>query len=200
VHSPKIDSGDLLAPPVVARDQPTWVNESFTLEGSFTIERDGVLQAIAGMFEAVMAGEVLMSNNPRSADHMEHRWNSVYPLPEPVAVSRGDAVSATIKVNVDDERVTWRVAIGEGSNRRVFNQSTFFASILTSDDLDRLAKTHVPRLGSKGKVWRAGLEMVGQGLTIAELERELREKFPEVLTSAHKASEFVGHLVATAEA
>ncbi len=200
VHSPKLDGDDLLAAPVVARDQPTWVNESFTLEGSFTIERDGVLQAIAGMFEAVMAGEVLMSNNPRSADHMEHRWNSLYPLPEPVAVRAGDTVSATIKVDVDDERVTWRVAVGEGATRRVFNQSTFFASILTRDDLDRLAKTHVPQLGSKGELWRAGLEMVAKGLTIAELESELSQRFPDVLTSAHKASEFVGHLVATAEA
>jgi protein arginine N-methyltransferase 1 len=200
VHSPKLDADDLLAAPLVARDQPTWVNESFSLEGSFIIERDGVLQAIAGMFEAVMARDVLMSNNPRSADHMEHRWNSLYPLPEPVAVNAGDSVSAIIKVNVDDERVTWRVTVGDGSNRRVFNQSTFFASILTSDDLDRLAKTHVPHLGSKGAVWKAGLEMVGQGLTIAELERELRQRFPEVLTSAQKASEFVGHLVATAEA
>jgi hypothetical protein len=131
---------------------------------------------------------------------MEHRWNSLYPLPEPVAVRAGDAVNATIKVNVDDERVSWRVTIGEGGARRVFDQSTFFASILTRDDLDRLAKTHVPRLGSKGAVWRAGLELVGEGLTVAELERELARQFPEVLPSARKASEFVGHLVATAEA
>ena len=200
VHSPKLDRDDLLADPVVAREQPTWVNESFTLDGSFAIERDGLLQAIAGMFEAVMAGDVLMSNNPRSADHMEHRWNSVYPLPEPIAVRAGDTVVVSIKVNVDDERVTWRVEVGEAPNRRVFNQSTFFAPILTSDDLARLAKTHVPRLGSKGAVWRAGLEMVDQGMTVAELERELGRKFPEVLTSAQKASEFVGHLVTTAEA
>jgi SAM-dependent methyltransferase len=200
VHSPKLDSDDLLASPVVAREQPTWVNESFALEGTFTIERDGLLHAIGGMFEAVMAGDVLMSNNPRSADHMGHRWNSLYPLPEPVAVSAGDAVSATINVNVDDERVTWRVTVGEGPSTRVFNQSTFFASILTHDDLARIAKSHVPRLGPKGAVWRAGLEMVTRGLTVGELERELAERFPTVLTSPHKASEFVGHLVATAEA
>jgi SAM-dependent methyltransferase len=200
VHSPKLDSGDLLAAPVVAREQPSWVNESFTLEGSFTIEHDGMLQAIGGMFEAVMCGDVLMSNNPRSSDHMEHRWNSLYPLPEPVEVHVGDVVSATIKVNVDDERVTWRVTVGDGPNGRVFNQSTFFASILTHDDLARLAKTHVPRLSPKGAVWRAGLEMVTQGLTVGELERELAARFPSVLSTPHKASEFVGHLVATAEA
>jgi Ribosomal protein L11 methyltransferase (PrmA) len=200
VHSPKLNSVDLLAAPVMAREQASWVNESFTLEGSFSIERDGMVQAIGGMFEAVMADDVLMSNNPRSPDHMEHRWNSLYPLPEPVAVSSGDTVSATINVNVDDERVTWRVTVGDGPTRRVFDQSTFFASILTHDDLARLAKTHVPRLGKKGAVWRAGLELVTQGLTIGQLERELAERFPTVLTSPHKASEFVGHLVATAEA
>jgi hypothetical protein len=200
VHSPKIDSNDLLAEPVVARDQPTWINESFTLEGSFTIERDGTLQAIAGMFEAVMADGVLMSNNPRSADHMERRWNSLYPLPEPVAVRAGDTASATVNVNIDDERVTWRVTVGEGSTRRVFSQSTFFASILTSDDVRRLAKDHVPQLGSKGAMWQSGLQLVAQGLTVGELEAQLVQQFPAILTTAHKASEFVGHLVTTAEA
>jgi hypothetical protein len=63
-----------------------------------------------------------------------------------------------------------------------------------------LAKDHVPQLGHKGAMWRAGMEMIASGLTIGELEHELGAKFPTVLTSAHKASEFVGHLVATAEA
>jgi SAM-dependent methyltransferase len=200
VHSPKLAADDLLAAPIVAREQPTWVNESFTLEGSFVIERDGTLQAIAGMFDAVMADGVSMSNNPRSVDHMEHRWNSLYPLPEPVVVHIGETVSTTINVNVDDERVTWRLTVGEGASRRVFKQSTFFASILTTADLARLAKTHVPQFGAKGAMWRAGLDLVAKGLTVGELERELGEQFPELLGSAHKATEFVGHLVATAEA
>jgi hypothetical protein len=131
---------------------------------------------------------------------MEHRWNSVYPLPEPVAVRAGDAVSATINVNVEDERVTWRVTVGEGPGRRQFNQSTFFASILTTDDLARLAKTHVPQIGAKGTMWRAGLDLVAKGLTVGELERELGQQFPDLLSTATKAAEFVGHLVATAEA
>lgn len=200
VHSSKLGADDLLAPPIVAREQPTWVNESFALEGTFVIERDGVLQAIAGMFEAVMADGVLMSNNPCSADHMEHRWNSVYPLPEPVVVRTGDAVSTTIKVNIDDERVTWRVTMGDGATRRVFDQSTFFASILTTADLARLTKTHVPQIGAKGAMWRAGLDLVAKGLTIGELERELAQQFPDLLNTANEATEFVGHLVATAEA
>ncbi len=184
----------------MVRDQPTWINESFTVEASFTIERDGVLRAIAGMFDAVMADGISMSNNPCSADHMDHRWNSVYPLPEPIAVRAGDTVAATLDVDVDDERVTWRVTIGEGADRRVFNMSTFFASFLTPDDVRRLSKTYVPQVGTKGAMWRAGLEMVAQGLTIGELEHALVDQFPAVLTSAHKATEFVGHLVATAEA
>ncbi len=200
VYTPKLDGDDLLAAPVVAREQPTWNNESFTIAASFTIERDGVLQAMAGMFEAVMADGVLMSNNPRSADHMEHRWNSVYPLPEPVAVRVGDSVSTSIDVNVDDERVTWQVTVGDGPTRRSFKQSTFFASILTADDLRGLAKDHVPQFGSKGAMWHAGLDLVAQGLTIGELERELGKRFPALLPTAHKASKFVGHLVATAQA
>ena len=131
---------------------------------------------------------------------MEHRWNSVYPLPEPVAVRAGDTVEAAVAIDVSDERVTWRVAIDGSGPRRVFNLSTFFASFLTPDDVRRLSKTYVPQVGAKGAMWRDGLEMVTQGLTIGELERDLLEKYPTLLTSAHKATEFVGHLVATAEA
>jgi SAM-dependent methyltransferase len=200
VHSPKIDGDDLLAEPVTVREQPTWLDESFTVACSFTIERDGVLQAIAGMFEAVMAEGVLMSNNPRSPDHMEHRWNSLYPLREPVAVTIGDTVTASVDVNFDDDRVSWKVSVGDGPTRRSFNQSTFFGSFLTPRDVRRLSKDHVPEFGSKGAVWHAGLELVAKGLTVGELERELAERFPAVLSSQHKASEFVGHLVATAEA
>ena len=200
VHSPMVERGDLLAGPVVVRDQPTWINESFVIEASFTIERDGVLRGIAGMFEAEMTDGISMSNNPCSADHMEHRWNSVYPLPEPVAVRAGDAVAARLSVDVDDERVTWRVTIGEDRGRRLFTMSTFFASFLTPDDVRRLSKAYVPQVGTKGAMWRVGLELVAQGLTIGELEHQLVERFPAVLTSAHKATEFVGHLVATAEA
>jgi ribosomal protein L11 methyltransferase PrmA len=200
VHSPRITGDDLLAPPVVCREQPTWVNESFTLDASFTIEHDGVLQAIAGMFDAVMVDGVSMSNNPCSPDRMEHRWNSLYPLPEPVAVHAGDNIDARVSVDVVDERVTWQATIGDGPGRRSFKQSTFFATILTADDLRRLAKDHVPRLGTKGEIWRVGFELVQQGLTVGELERELANRFPAVLTSPHKASEFVGHLVTTAEA
>ena len=49
-------------------------------------------------------------------------------------------------------------------------------------------------------MWRAGLDLVAKGLTIDELERELRQQFPDLLGRASKAAEFVGHLVATAEA
>ncbi len=200
VYTPKLHSDDLLAAPVVGREQPSWINESFTVAASFTIERDGVLQAMAGMFEAVMADGVLMSNNPRSADYMEQRWNSVYPLPEPVAVRTGDSVTTSIDVNVDDDRVTWQVTVGNGPTRRSFKQSTFFAPILTAHDLRALAKDHVPQISPKGVMWRAGLDLVAQGLTIGELERELGKRFAALLPTAHKASKFVGHLVATAQA
>ena len=49
-------------------------------------------------------------------------------------------------------------------------------------------------------MWRAGLDLVAKGLTIGELERELGQQFPDLLSTANKATEFVGHLVATAEA
>jgi hypothetical protein len=142
----------------------------------------------------------VMSNDPCSPDHMDHRWNSLYPLPEPVAVRDGDTVAASINVDVDDERVSWRVTIGTGETRRALNMSTFFASFLTPDDLRRLSKSYVPQVGARGAMWRVGLDMVARGLTIGELEHQLAVRFPAVLSSAHKATEFVGHLVATAEA
>jgi SAM-dependent methyltransferase len=200
VHSPQLTADNLLADPVVVREQSSSVNESFVIEAEFVVERDGVLQGIAGMFEAVMVDGVLMSNNPRSADHMEHRWNSVYPLPELVRVSVGDRVTTSLDVSVTDERVTWKIAVDSGAAPRRFTGSTFFAAFLTANDVRRMSKDYVPELGAKGAVWRAGLDLVNAGLSIGELEQTLANRFPNVLTSPYKASEFVGHLVTTAEA
>jgi SAM-dependent methyltransferase len=200
VHSPQLTADNLLADPVVVREQPSSINESFVVEAEFVVERDGVLQGVAGMFEAVMVDGVVMSNNPRSADHMEHRWNSVYPLPEPVPVSAGDRVTTSLDVGVTDERVTWRIAVDNGVATRTFTGSTFFAAFLTANDVRRMSKDYVPEIGPKGAVWRSGLDLVHAGLSVGELERTLAERFPTVLTSPQKAGEFVGHLVTTAEA
>jgi SAM-dependent methyltransferase len=200
VHSPKLNGEDLLADPVVVREQPTWVNESFHVDAAFTIDHSGSLQGIAGMFEAVMASDVLMSNNPRSADHMEHRWNSVYPLPEPIEVQPGDTIRASVAVDLDDDRVTWTIGVDAGGQQRSFKQSTFFASFLTASSLQRLSKEYVPQVGARGAVWRAGLELVADGLSIGELEDRLANQFPDVLNSPRRARQFVEHLVTTAEA
>jgi SAM-dependent methyltransferase len=200
VHSPQLTADNLLADPVVVREQLSSINESFAVEAEFVVERDGVLQGIAGMFEAVMVDGVLMSNNPRSDDYMEHRWNSVYPLSQPVPVSLGDRVTTSLDVGVSDERVTWTIAVDNGEATGTFTGSTFFAAFLTANDVRRLSKDYVPAIGPKGAVWRSGLDLVNAGLSVGELERTLAERFPTVLTSPHKATEFVGHLVTTAEA
>src|SRR4029079_18119841 len=112
-----------------------------------------------------------------------------------VVVRAGDTATAAVAVDVDDERVTWQVTVGDGPGRRSFKQSTFFASILTADDLRRLSKDHVPQLGAKGEIWRVGFELVQQGLTVGELERELADRFHAVLTTPHQERELRAHLV-----
>lgn len=195
IHSPQLTATDLLAAPVVVDERPSWVDGPLSLDVSFTIERAGRLQAIAGMFEAVMADGVLMSNNPASPDHMLHRWNSLYPLSEPVEVHAGDVVTAQVQINADDDRASWRVQVG---GRRV-QQSTFFSSFLTSHDLERGARSYVPTLGSRGELWRAGIDLVIAGRTVEQLETELAARFPVELRTAGAARAFVTQLVAAVD-
>lgn len=196
IHSPQLTADDLLATPVVVDERVSWADEPMSLDASFTVERPGRLQAVAGMFEAVMVDGVLMSNNPASPDHMQHRWNSLYPLPEPVDVRVGDEVSAHVQISPEDDRARWTVSVGD---RRRVQQSTFFSSFLTAHDLERAARSYVPSLGSRGEVWRAGLDLVVAGRTVAEIEAELAHRFPDELRTSGAARAFVSQLVAAVD-
>lgn len=197
VHSPQLSVDELLAAPLVAGERASWIDEPFTLDATFVIERSGRMQAIAGMFDALMGDGLHMSNNPAGPDHMQHRWNSVYPLSEPVDVEAGDVVVAHLDVSPEDERVSWRVAVGVDGRAR--QQSTFFGSFLTPDDLQRTARSYVPSLGAKGELWRAGLDLIEAGRSVAEIEAELSARFPAQLRASISARQFVNQLVAAVD-
>ena len=86
-------------------------NTPFNGQASLLIGRDGVLQGLLGMFVATMAPGVTMTNDPACDDHMDHRWQTLLPLADPLDVRVGDVVEASLSVWPASYTASWTVRV-----------------------------------------------------------------------------------------
>ena len=73
------------------------------------------------------------------------------------------------------------------------------SGIKTRDDVRRSRSEYRPRRGRRGEARRRVLELCDGEHTLAEIERQLREEFPDVLRSDAEASAFVARIARQAE-
>ncbi|HUP76878.1 MAG TPA: 50S ribosomal protein L11 methyltransferase [Acidimicrobiales bacterium] len=102
-----------------------------------TIEREGDLHGIAGMFIAQLAPSVTLTNCPLLSP-VFRRWQIFYPLPRCIAVFRGDVVVVAFDIRPRTYIAKWTVDV----HRRVRNEcraksrsSTALGEFLTRHDL-----------------------------------------------------------------
>ncbi|MDQ1315297.1 MAG: methyltransferase 25 protein, partial [Pseudomonadota bacterium] len=96
-HAINLVRDDVLCPPAdlgvvdLYADNP----EFFSWSAELRIERDGVMDGIAGWFECELADDVWMTNSPLAEEPI-HRPQAFLPIGEAVQVKAGDIVKASI--------------------------------------------------------------------------------------------------------
>ena len=113
----------------------------FSLEALLPVTRAGTLHGVAGMFEATLAPNVVMTNDPTMTDTMLDRWQNLYPLSTAVEVAVGDSVGATFNVRPRGDHVEWSVRIERGGATIAHERhSSFLGRFLCADDLGPLRR------------------------------------------------------------
>ena len=128
-HPVKLDAGDLAgaASEVGSVDLGAAVADTFSWTVRLEVERDTVVQGIAGWFDAELSPGVRMTNSPLSAQRID-RPQAFLPI-EPTAVSAGRHLRATITMRPADELIAWDVEAPEGGAHH--RRSTAFAAALS---------------------------------------------------------------------
>lgn len=154
--------------------QPCWV-----------AARSGELHGLLVWIDLELADGVVFSNQP-SGD--SRGWDQLFlPLVEPVAVAAGATVAARMATlgpaRGGPQWWTWRVRVDD----RDQEMNTFNGVPLSRERLVRARIDRRPRLSPRGQLRLAALQLMDGNWTVEELARELRERYPERLTTDAEA-------------
>ena len=160
--------------------------ESITYSQTFDSESDFDSELAEGVFMSTAPG------HPRTEYAGEIYPNIFAPWPGAVEIDAEDEIHASLRFNAvkDDYVWQWNTRIEAGDSRRPkaeFRQSNFNSRFLSAADLHKRAPTHRPRLNRDGIIARTILELMGDGLTHAELAQIVTQRFPQEFSDEKEA-------------
>ena len=122
----------------------------------------------------------------------------LFPWPTPVEVARGDRITVDVDATLmrHDYIWTWKthVAGEDGTEKAAFSQSTFHGWPLSPATLRKWAASAVPALSEEGRIARAVLEAMNEGVRLGEIAKQIAASFPSRFPRPGDALSFVAEL------
>jgi protein arginine N-methyltransferase 1 len=171
------------------RDRITW-----------TAKQRGTGHGFAAGFDRTLADGIWMSNAPGTADEDRPTIYPTlfFPWPSAVELEVGDLISVQVDATLmrEDYVWTWRTHIADrsGNHKTAFTQSTFFGLPLSPRTLRTRAASAVPSLNEDGRIARAVLEAMSEGVPLGEIARRIETRFARRFPRQSDALNFVVEL------
>lgn len=182
----------LLGSPLTAAhlDMRTITPATFAIDVTLTVNRRGTLHGIGGWFRAQLSPSTTLSNAPLAQPRLNRR-DVFFPIDRPMTVAPGDEVRVRMRVVPAETIVRWTVDV----NGCTFRHSTFNGMLVAREDLARMHPQFVPELTPRGHARLSVLELCDGVTPLAEIEREVFRRHPDLFTSAADAGAFVAEVV-----
>lgn len=162
------------------------------------VTRTGTLHGLGCWFVAQLSPSVTMSNSPLHEQRVDRR-NVFFPLDRPVPVQAGDSVTVTMQILPVQIAVTWKVEIRKEDHTETehlrFTHSTLNGMLIAREDLQRTHPAFVPTLSSWGTARLTVLTLCDGIRPLAQIERELFHRHPDLFPSLSNAATFVAEVV-----
>jgi len=184
--------------PISADFRPMEADAVLRIDGSTRMTRAGRLHGLACWFAARMTDSdpsIVMTNAPGAPNRIGRR-NVFLPLHPAVTVRAGDRLDLDLRVRPRDMVVSWSVEVTTASGVTRMKHSTLGGMLLTREDLKAQHPASRPRLTPRGLARRTLLELCDGDRSIAEIEREMRRRHPDLFASDDGAQAFVAEVVA----
>lgn len=154
-----------------------------TGELTWTAERPGTAHGLVVWFDAELAEGIGFSNAPGQPELIYGQ--AFFPLQEPVTLSEGDQVSATLKANLVDDDYLWRwdtrvTADGEPDRLKArFRQSTFYGAPISLEKLKQREAGYIPPPEEAAEIDQFVLSRLDGRTSLGEIATGLRARFPQ---------------------
>ena len=159
-----------------------------------TATRGGVVHGIGGWFVAHLSAEVVMTNDPASADRICRR-QLFLPIGDAVEVAAGAAIALTVRMSSPDV-ISWSATIdARDGQRKVFRQSSVEGMLLSKEDVLRVAPGHRPRLSTLGAARLTVLGLCDASHSVDEIEKAVYLTHRDLFLSMEEASTFVARIL-----
>jgi ubiquinone/menaquinone biosynthesis C-methylase UbiE len=165
----------------------------FSWTTELILQRDGVLNGLAGWFECELIEGVSMTNSPFSGDSI-HRPQAFLPIGEAVAVKTGERINATLMARPADDQVAWSVELHQSGRR--FSHSTWQGLTLGASDLLRTNPQRVPRQSHAGRARSIVLGYCDGRRTAREIEELVLREHASLFPAPAEISRFVSEVLA----
>jgi len=193
------DPSELLSDtPVSATFRPIDECAVLRIKGVAGIARAGRLHGIAAWFSARMLAvdpSIVMTNAPGAVDRIARR-NVFLPLHPVIEVTAGDCVEIDLRIRPREIIVSWTADVRTRAGVTRMRHSTLGGMLLTREDLRAQHPASRPRLTPRGLARRTLLELCDGDRSIADIERELQRRHPDLFPSHAGAQAFVAEVVA----
>ncbi|MCI0354672.1 MAG: 50S ribosomal protein L11 methyltransferase [Acidobacteria bacterium] len=176
------------------------VEPAFSGEAEFRMARSGILHGVGMWFVQWLTKDICIDTTPPSP-FSPRIWNNLFlPLEVPQAVDAGEVARIRVRTGPGGwgEFWKWEVDLRDrtGGMRSQLSQSSFAQQLLTRDMLRKQAPDYQPSLSARGEAARFVLCSCDGRQSLAWIEQEVAQRFPESFATAAEAAGFVANLVA----
>lgn len=170
------------------------VSVPLRIERTFTVERDGTVDGIAGWFSARLAAAVHLTNSPCDAERIARR-QAFFPIATPTRVASGDRVEVAMQILPDDLIVSWTVrVIGKGGVSR-FAHSTLKGMLIDRATVALTDPGYRPVLTDRGDARATVLALCDGRRTLQAIEAETFDRHRSLFETREAAAVFVAEVV-----
>jgi hypothetical protein len=163
---------------------------SWTAE--FESARDGLLDGLAGWFDACLFEGIHMTNSPLVEENLS-RPQAFLPLEEPVEIKSGERIKATIMVRPEDSIIAWVVELPALGQKYTFN--TFNGISLDKAAIDRAQPNRIAKINKQGRARQIVLSYCDGKRTVGEVQSLVLENHPDLFPSATATRDFVNRVL-----
>lgn len=195
--------GRVKAGQMLTRGQPCGVLDYHNLEtsdlyGKVTqgFLRNGTAHGLIVWFDTELMDGIGFSNAPGSKKHARVYGSAFFPFLNPVEVLETDVAYVEIKAVLVNDEYTWcwntSIVSGENTTKAAFEQSNFYGTIFSPENLRKRQPGYAPNLNSAGEVeYFIQREMDGTN-TLEAIAKKLLSRYPGQFSSLQEAIERVG--------
>jgi protein arginine N-methyltransferase 1 len=179
---------------IASLDMSTATSAPFVCRATMSVERNGTLHGLGGWFSARLSPSVTLTNAPTASARLSRR-NVYFPIDAAVEVRADDIVAVDMHITPPD-MIVWSVEVRRGSTTLGrFRHSTLKGMLFCREQLQRMNPRFTPTLTDRGEGRLSVLTLCDGQRSLADVEREVFVRHPNLFTSIHEAAAFVAETV-----